>query len=166
MKKLIFLFTFILVLASACDVNISINADEDLIPEPVVLEDVPVDEPEAPVVPEEVVPEPVVEEEPADEEEDVEAAILNAFKNKYPDWNYDNMTVTVAEVDGDYAAGGINFGPDSGGGYFYAARTATGWVIVADGNGVITCYKIENYDFPASMIPECWDDVNQVSVQR
>jgi len=52
-----------------------------------------------------------------------------------------------------------------GGGYWLAAKTDSGWVIVYDGQSTPTCSQIELYDFPTSMIPECLNSSGNV-VQR
>ena len=52
------------------------------------------------------------------------------------------------------------------GGWWLAAKTSGEWVIVADGNGTVLCSDIEDYDFPVSMVPECWDETTQTLVTR
>jgi len=73
--------------------------------------------------------------------------------------NLNEMNVVVREDTGKFASGGINpKEPGVGGGYFFAAKTDSGWHIVASGNGIITCAEVTPYpDFPKSMIPECVD---------
>jgi len=94
---------------------------------------------------------------------DVETA-KDALKVKHPDWDLSGMTVTVDRGDGNFATGGVGDGP--GGGMYFAANTDDGWVIVWDGNGVISCADIEPYDFPTEMIPECYDYSAGISVKR
>jgi len=99
--------------------------------------------------------------------EDITEEIEAAFLKKYSDWQEYDMEIIVSEVDGDYASGGSRpRNADAGGGYFFAAKTDEGWVIAADGNGNIFCSEIEPYNFPSDMIPECWDDVNMVNIER
>ncbi len=40
-------------------------------------------------------------------------------------------------------------------------------VIVADGNGIITCSSLAKYpDYPVSLIPECYDQQTNSTVKR
>ncbi|MDD4351971.1 MAG: hypothetical protein PHU71_03240 [Candidatus Gracilibacteria bacterium] len=96
-----------------------------------------------------------------------QADIENAFQNKYPDWNLNELAIVVSETRENFAQGYV--GPkngDAGGGYFFAAKTATGWIIAADGNGTLDCVEIEPYNFPTDMIPECYDIENQKIITR
>jgi hypothetical protein len=67
-------------------------------------------------------------------------------------------TVEVVELDGNYAkVAWVNAG---GGSDLYLAYTTDGWVITAMvmGGDPVFCSAIEGYDFPATMIPTCFDD--------
>ena len=75
------------------------------------------------------------------------------------------MVVTVSRVEGDYAQGGAK-AQDAGGGMWFAAKSGASWKLVWDGNGIITCKDIQGYDFPVSMIPECYDEATGQSVSR
>jgi hypothetical protein len=78
------------------------------------------------------------------------------------------VDVVVTKDTGKYAEGGITPKQEAaGGGYFFAAKTATGWKIVASGNGTISCDSLKPYpDFPVDMISECVDPVTGNPVQR
>lgn len=92
--------------------------------------------------------------------------ISTAFSKKYPDWNMSQMDITVNKQYGGHASGSImEKDSEVGGGYWFAAETAKGWVIAADGNGEIRCEDIDPYDFPSDMIEEC-TDTNGMPVQR
>jgi putative hemolysin len=82
--------------------------------------------------------------------------------------NLNQVDVTVSKDTGKYAEGGITPKQEvAGGGYFFAAKTATGWKIVASGNGTISCDSLKSYpDFPVGMISECIDPVTGNPVQR
>ena len=76
---------------------------------------------------------------------------------------------TVAETDlsinennGTYASGVVKFSGEISGAWWLAAKTSGSWVIVADGNGVVMCSDIAGYNFPESMVPECWNDGNEL----
>jgi hypothetical protein len=92
-------------------------------------------------------------------------AIKEAFAEKY-DRPLDQINLTVDELTSDYAKGGVHFVGETGGGWFLAAYVDDAWVIVDDGNGTVSCQKIEEYDFPTSMVPECYDEIEAVSVTR
>jgi len=81
--------------------------------------------------------------------------------------NLNQENVTVKKDTGKYAEGSITpKEPGVGGGYFFAAKTDTGWKIIASGNGAILCEWLEPYpDFPTDMIPECVDS-NWNPIQR
>lgn len=89
--------------------------------------------------------------------------IGNAFSKKYPDWDMNQMEITVNKQYGNHAGGSImEKNSEAGGGYWFAANTANGWVIAADGNGEILCEDIAPYNFPADFIAQCVDKNGQV----
>jgi hypothetical protein len=59
------------------------------------------------------------------------------------------LSVTIKENTGTHARGNVDNG------YFLAAKVNGNWVIVADGQGVIDCNVVTQYNFPNSMVPEC-----------
>jgi putative hemolysin len=67
------------------------------------------------------------------------------------------MLVTVSEIDGNYAKGGVSPIGGAGGAYFIAAKVSGNWVIVYDGQAQPYCSQIAPYNFPKAMVPECWD---------
>lgn len=90
--------------------------------------------------------------------------IREALAKKHSDWDVDVMAIDILSGEAEYATGTVGEGP--GGGSWFAAIADGEWEIVWDGNGIIFCSDLEGYDFPASMIPECWDDETQESVVR
>jgi phenylpyruvate tautomerase PptA (4-oxalocrotonate tautomerase family) len=74
-------------------------------------------------------------------------------------WDPADVRITLQSVeDGRYAMGGVAVVPGPGGGLWFAALMDGGWRIVWDGNGSIGCDALEPYpDFPASMIPACYE---------
>jgi len=111
--------------------------------------------------------ETIIEEEATVEEETIsdEDAIRQAMADKY-DRNISEVDLEVGDNNGEYARGTVIFAGDIGGGWWLAAKTDGAWEIVDDGNGVILCSVIEPYDFPASMVQECYDDVNGTVITR
>jgi hypothetical protein len=107
-------------------------------------------------------------ESPAPIKEDVTTEIAKALalKNKWDKW--DNLEITISYNDSTYAKGGATEkNAEAGGGYWFAKKVNGSWVIVADGNGTISCSSLAPYpDYPVSLISECYDDVKNVSVKR
>jgi len=69
-----------------------------------------------------------------------------------------NLDVGVTQKDAKHAKGNVKEKTSEvGGGYFLAAKTESGWVIVYDGQATPTCTQIAPYDFPTDMVPECLD---------
>ena len=77
-----------------------------------------------------------------------------------------NMTITVSKIVGNFAQGGAKEPEAVGGGMWFAAKVGGLWKLAWDGNGTISCTSIDPYNFPVSMIPECWNDATQKIVTR
>lgn len=76
-----------------------------------------------------------------------------------------SLDITVSKIEGNYAQGGAS--DEGGGGMWFAAKVNGVWKLVWDGNGVILCTDLTSYpDFPSSMIPGCYDEATQDTVQR
>jgi hypothetical protein len=104
-------------------------------------------------------PTPVV-----DEKSVLETVIKKYIASKHNS-DENSLTITVSQINENYAKGGAT--QEGGGGMWFAAKKDGVWKLVWDGNGVILCSDLSLYpDFPANMIPECWDDATQNSVQR
>jgi len=91
--------------------------------------------------------------------------ISEAFGEKYGKPAGD-VDVNISENTGTYVKGGVRFAGELGGGWFLAFNDGSGWIIVADGNGSVMCADIEGYNFPVSMVPECWDKATSSIVTR
>jgi hypothetical protein len=98
-------------------------------------------------------------------EEDMKAIIKQLIVAKHgPD--SEKLDITVSALEGDYAKGGASEA-GLGGGMWFAAKVNGNWELVWDGNGIITCEDVSPYpDFPADMIPECFDPSTQEMVTR
>lgn len=84
---------------------------------------------------------------------------------KKNNWEQGVVTVTVSTNDGTYASGTAT--AQGGGGYFYAKKVGGEWVIVADGNGIISCASLEKYpDYPNTLISGCYDEATGQTVKR
>ena len=76
-----------------------------------------------------------------------------------------SMNLTISKVEGNYAKGMAN--GTGGGGIWFAAKVNGNWILVWDGNGIITCSDISSYPaFPTDLIPQCWDTATQKLVTR
>jgi len=75
-----------------------------------------------------------------------------------------SMTITVSKIIGLNASGGAS--AQAGGGMWLAAKVSGTWKLIWDGNGTISCQVIAPYNFPTSMVPECWDETTSKSVTR
>lgn len=93
------------------------------------------------------------------------AAIQAAMAAKY-NKAVNDVDITISKYQSGYAQGGVQFAGEMGGGWMLAAKVNNEWVIVADGNGTISCEKIDSYNFPVSMVAECWSETTQELVTR
>ncbi len=100
----------------------------------------------------------------AEEASDLEQ-IRQAMADKY-NKSEEDANVTIQNNDGEYAKGGIVFEGEMGGGWWLAAKVGNDWIIVADGHGSVLCADIQGYDFPTSMVPECWDEATSTLISR
>lgn len=104
-------------------------------------------------------------------QEDIEEEIKQALikKNKWPGELM--ITVKINKREGIYTSGSVSIteknNPHSSGGYFFAIKQNGVWMIVADGNGTISCGSLVPYpNYPNSFIPECWDESTGKTVKR
>jgi len=104
-----------------------------------------------------------------DKAESVAKADEQMFKELFAD-KYNkpigDITLTIDENTGTHANGGVKFAGEIGGAWWLMAKSGGDWVIVADGNGTVPCSAIEPYNFPTSMVPECWDEGTGTLVVR
>lgn len=66
-----------------------------------------------------------------------------------------DVELEVSKKTTVHAWGSTRFKGEISGAWFLAYKESTGWIIVDDGNGTISCETITPYNFPASMVPEC-----------
>lgn len=92
-------------------------------------------------------------------EKSIQLAVTKILAQKY---NRPAKTLAV-EVDlnmGTFARGSVNFTDQPGGGMWFAAKTAKGWELAFDGNGLVPCEAAEKYAFPKVLVPQCIDSQN------
>jgi len=92
-------------------------------------------------------------------------AIKAAMAAKY-NKQVSEVDLTISKFEPGFAQGGVQFSGEMGGGWFLAAKVDGQWVIAADGNGTISCDKIAPYNFPTTIVSECWDEATQDIVYR
>ncbi|MDF1500591.1 MAG: hypothetical protein P1P76_08985 [Anaerolineales bacterium] len=99
-----------------------------------------------PQIPDEPAPTPTPEFSPTpmSDTEAIKAAMLEYLENPV-----DEATITVSEIEGDIARGGLQ------GAYFLAAKEGGSWKIVYAGQSTPYCRDIDPYDFPTSWISQC-----------
>ena len=86
-----------------------------------------------------------------------EAAAVKAAVYKKLGTDASKTEVIPGIISNGYVKGSIHDIGTVGGGYFIAAKTSSGWVIVYDGQANPTCAQIAPYIFPTDMVPECLD---------
>lgn len=95
-----------------------------------------------------------------------EELIAQALYEKFST-NSSTMSYTISKIEENAATGGMTFiQGEGGGGYFVAAKENGQWKIIADGNGVIECDVLDQYDIPASIVGNCFDTTTGESRQR
>lgn len=75
-----------------------------------------------------------------------------------------SLNVTVSKLEGNYAQGMAS--EQGGGGLWLAAKVNGTWKLVWDGNGTISCATVNPYNFPTTLVPECYNDATQKTVAR
>lgn len=94
---------------------------------------------------------------PSVNEISAEESIKQAFAKKY-NRKVSDVHLTISQKDSTHVWGSVKFGDELAGGWFLAYKeSSNGWIIVADGNGTISCETIAPYNFPISMVSECVD---------
>ncbi|MEE9513644.1 MAG: hypothetical protein V3V46_06165 [Anaerolineales bacterium] len=151
---MILLLVFLLILAGCAE-----PADEDAISTSVAatlvsMDDADTEEPDVlipPTVTQEVAEDPTLPPPtetptpgPVTDEEAIKAAM-----NEYLDSPVDESSITISEIMGDLARGGLQ------GAYFIAAKDGGGWIIIYAGQATPYCNLINPYGFPVVWVPEC-----------
>lgn len=76
------------------------------------------------------------------------------------------VEMEISKYEPGFAQGTVRFSGEMAGGWFLAAEVGGQWLIVDDGNGTISCDKIEPYNFPTTIVAECWDEATQDIIYR
>jgi inhibitor of cysteine peptidase len=102
-----------------------------------------------------------VAEEDLEEEISKEDSIKYAMAARYGR-KLSQVSIVLDQETDDHVRGGVTFAPGGpeNSGFFLAAKQDGQWLIVYDGNGVISCEEIAKFNFPAEMIDDCEDTQN------
>ncbi len=99
-----------------------------------------------------------------DETDILKSAVRQALVAEHGN-SANELTITITTIQGNYAKGMAS--ASAGGGLWFSAKVLDTWKLVWDGNGIVQCDTITQYpDFPASLIPECWDTALNKNVTR
>jgi len=104
----------------------------------------------------EFAPCPSISPSPTPSKEDEAAAVKTAVYKKLGT-DASKTEVIPGIISNGYVKGSVHDIGAVGGGYFIAAKTASGWVVVYDGQATPTCAQLAPYNFPTDMVPECLD---------
>jgi len=91
--------------------------------------------------------------------------IKEAFADKYGK-PVEDVIVDIDQQEDPYAKGSVRFSGEMGGGMWLAYQQEEEWLIIHDGHGTIPCQKVDDYDFPSTMVGECFDEDSGVVVDR
>ncbi len=92
-------------------------------------------------------------------EKSVKEAVSGLIAEKYGR-SADTVAIAVSIDTGTFAQGSVRFTDENGGGLWFAAKTAAGWELAFDGNGIVPCAAADKYGFPRDMVPQCVDTEN------
>lgn len=111
---------------------------------------------------------PTVTPSPLPQQNSNDAELIKQALIKKNNWTDIEVEVTLTYNDGIYAKGGVREkAREAGGGYFFAKKVNGEWKIVTDGNGAIACESLIPYpDYPASLIPECYEEESGITKKR
>jgi len=99
------------------------------------------------------------------DERTLEEAVLEALDRKYGR-RPEDIKITVEHKTNDYAAGSASLVDEIGTAWWLAARVGREWRLVAEGSAGVSCGSIETYNFPAQMVPECYDHESGEMIDR
>jgi inhibitor of cysteine peptidase len=84
-----------------------------------------------------------------------EEALKMLFVRKYGT-SIEQITLNVSKETQNHIRGSVQFGsPGEPGGLFLATKVEDKWRLVFDGNGAISCEKVNKYGFPPDMVSDC-----------
>ena len=87
-------------------------------------------------------------------------SITELIVKKY-DLPVNSVNIEVVTDTGMYAKGTVHYSDPDGGGVWFAAKSQKGWELAFEGNGIVSCFIANGYNFPTDMIPQCIDTKNE-----
>jgi len=94
-----------------------------------------------------------------------ESLIKQKMAEKF-DTDASRVSIEFTNKDDNYALGTAGIEGEMGGGWFVAAKQDGEWLIIADGNGVIECAVLEEYDVPNTIVAECFNTATGENITR
>ncbi|MDD4319570.1 MAG: hypothetical protein PHW10_04590 [Candidatus Peribacteraceae bacterium] len=95
----------------------------------------------------------------------VKEAVAQALGEKY-NRPADSYVLDTDKNTGSFAKGSVRVEGEAGGGLWFASKTADGWALAFDGNGIMPCDIADGYDFPPFMVPSCLDAGNDNALRQ
>lgn len=86
-----------------------------------------------------------------------------AKKSNIPLKDFKEVEIVIEENDNQFASGTAG---TAGGGHWFAAKVNSEWEIAWSGQGFIPCEDIEPYNFPKTMISQCYDAKTDDFIKR
>jgi len=92
-------------------------------------------------------------------------SLKNAFAKKY-NKPFKSVFLIINNSQDPYYSGIVDFDNSGLSANFFAYKNKQEFIIVGVENGVISCESINNYNFPNSIIPTCYDSSNGSVINR
>ena len=100
-------------------------------------------------------------------EDDVITNLKGSFSKKY-NKDVSNISVFIENLQTTFIKGSVDFDNSGYTATFYAYKSLEDidWEIVAVENGVVACTTIDPYNFPSTIIPQCYSYSSGTVVNR
>lgn len=76
------------------------------------------------------------------------------------------LKVFLSRTTTGYASGSYQTTEPLESGWWLAANQGEGWLVVVSGQANILCRYLDGYDFPVSIVPECYDETSGNVIDR
>ncbi len=91
--------------------------------------------------------------------------VREMLQEKNPSFNYTLHEVNIKKVSENHAFGGVQL-PDGPGNFWLATKINNEWQIVWMGSDVPDCSVIKKYNFPNSIVEDCYDFEIQKTIKN
>jgi hypothetical protein len=78
----------------------------------------------------------------------------------------ENIILTIDKQTDKHAVGSVQFKNEFGGGLWFAANVDGVWKLAYDGQQIMTCDVAEQYNFPNTIVEQCYDLETNEAVVR